>query len=484
MLRIFFFHLAILFTLSGRAQPSSYLPADSSRLFSLEEYFDWILAYHPLVQQANLLTDAGRANLRMARGGFDPKLYSDWEQKSFGEKEYFTLGESGLKVPSWYGLEFKAAFTTSSGVFLNPENNLPVNGQAILGVKATVGRGLFIDERRAALQQARLLESANEAERQSAINDVLLAAADAYWNWTVAYNQLLVYERALNIAGQRLEGIVESYRLGDKPAIDTLETFIQYQNREFDLNQALLEFRNAGLHLSNYLWLEGNIPLEVGDDLRPPVLNEVATQELLPPVEVLLNSFDQRHPDLRAIQLKRSSLEVDRRLAAEQLKPQLDLEYNLLGNGTNLLYSPQNGDISNPFGQLLAQNYKWGLQFKFPIFLRKERGKLDLTRVKISDTELKLQQKRLELANKVRNNFNELENTQTQIRLYASITENYNQLLQAEIRKFAIGESSIFLINAREQKLIEAQLKLAELQGKFFKGQAKLEWAAGRLWDQ
>ena len=43
------------------------------------------------------------------------------------------------------------------------------------------------------------------------------------------------------------------------------------------------------------------------------------------------------------------------------------------------------------------------------------------------------------------------------------MVSNYSLLLKAEERIFFIGESSLFLINSREQKLIEGQLKEIEL---------------------
>ena len=69
---------------------------DSARIFTQEELFEWLLLYHPVARQANLLDDEARANLRMARGYFDPKLYSEWEQKSFDGSEYFTFDNSGI----------------------------------------------------------------------------------------------------------------------------------------------------------------------------------------------------------------------------------------------------------------------------------------------------------------------------------------------------------------------------------------------------
>lgn len=451
--------------------------SDSIRLLTQTEYFQWILRYHPLVRQANLLNAQADAELRMARGGFDPKLQSEVAQKSFDGKNYYTYTESGFKIPTWYGLEIKGLFNTSSGININPEQKLPAAGQAVLGVKAALGAGLFIDERRAALQKAKILQNANEAERLNAINDVLLDAALAYWDWVKTYNEMLAIEKALSVSRQRLQGIVESYNQGDKPAVDTLETFLQVQNWEFEWNNARLNFQNVGLLLSNFLWYEDNTPLELTDALRPPLLDSFASGDPLPLLQNFIRIAEQQHPKLRAYQFKISQLEIDKRLALEQLKPRLDVEYNILGNGFR--FGDSKTDNGNGLENVLLQNYKWGLNFSFPIFLRKERGKLELTRVKILDTDYALQQKRLEILNKVRDAYNAWQNAQAQIELYQDITNNYQRLLEAETTKFELGESSIFLINSREQKLIEAQVKLIKLQAEFQKNRNKVQWATG-----
>lgn len=472
-MRYFVIIINIIFTFPIVAQ------SDSTRLFTQQDYFQWILAYHPLVRQANLLSAEAAAALRMARGGFDPKLQSEVSQKSFDGKNYYTYTESGFKIPTWYGLEIKGLFNTSSGININPEQKLPPAGQAVLGVKATLGAGLLIDERRAALQKAKILQNANEAERLNAVNDILLDAAVAYWDWVKAYNEMQAIVQALQVSQQRLRGIVESYVQGDRPAVDTLETFIQVQNWEYELNQAQLDFRNAGLGLSNFLWYEDNTPLEITESLRPPLLDTMPTAEILPLLNGFLQLAEVQHPQLLVYQFKINQLDVDRRLALEQLKPRLDVEYNILGDGFRLGSSKT--DNGNALENVLLQNYKWGLNFSFPIFLRKERGKLELTRLKILDTDFTLQQKRLEIRNKIRDAYNEWQNTQQQITLYQDITNNYRRLLEAEVTKFELGESSIFLINSREQKLIEAQVKLIKLQADFQKNRNKLDWAAGKL---
>ena len=114
------------------------------------------------------------------------------------------------------------------------------------------------------------------------------------------------------------------------------------------------------------------------------------------------------------------------------------------------------------------------------MLFRKERGGLQLAELKIMDAELGLSQKRQEIANKINAYQNELANLRQQIILATDMRDNYARLLAGENDKFRLGESSVFLVNSRENKLIDAQLKLAKLQAEARKTEAGLRWAAGQ----
>lgn len=133
---------------------------------------------------------------------------------------------------------------------------------------------------------------------------------------------------------------------------------------------------------------------------------------------------------------------------------------------------------------LLTENYKWGLNFSFPLLLRKEQGKMQQVKLKQQMASNKLEQKKAELEAKIGNYYNEQQTTARQVELYELIVQNYNRLLEAEQIKFNLGESSVFLLNTREQKLIEAQIKLAKLRGLYQKNRLALSWAAGQLPNQ
>ena len=238
-------------------------------------------------------------------------------------------------------------------------------------------------------------------------------------------------------------------------------------------NQAELYFKNSTLALSNFLWFENNTPLEVPGDIKPPAFNLIDDATVWAPDTFInvVNNLDTIHPEMRLYDYKLGMISIDRRLKAEYLKPKLNLNYNVLNE-------PVNNDV---LAGLSNQNYKWGMEFSFPVLLREQRGDLQLADIKIQDTELSRDQKLLELTNKVKQYYNELLTLRSQITLYNDAVINYRRMLEGEKQKFEMGESSLFLINSRELYLIEAELKLIELRTKYYKAHAGLMWASGLL---
>jgi len=469
---LFLFPLGI--TLKGQA-------VDTTKVLTEAAFLEWVKLYHPVIQRANLLNRMGEAYQLKARGGFDPKAFGDIEQKSFDGKTYFTIGDTGFKIPTWLGLEFKAGYNWTNGIFLNPENNLPASGQAYGGFTWSLGRGLLMDERRAALKQAELLQTANLIERRAVVNDLLLESGKVYWEWVNAYNDLKIYEEALQLAITRFDGIKSSYLLGDKPAIDTLESAIQIQNRELALMDAQVVYENSRRSVSNFLWYENELPLEVSDLLRPIIYQDFALSPSGLDLQRELGNFVENHPDLLQYEIKLKQLEVDRSLKKEQLKPQVDVSFNFLADGFDFVNRPSNTNDISALNAALTENYKVGVKVEMPLFLRKERGDLELVDLKLLDTKYKIQQKRQSLKNKILNYQEQLVANRQQITISEVAVTNYQSLLTAENDKFRFGESSIFLLNSREQKLVEAQLKLIKLLTLYQKNRLGLIWSAGEL---
>ncbi|MDZ7846574.1 MAG: TolC family protein [Owenweeksia sp.] len=164
------------------------------------------------------------------------------------------FADGGFKVPTWLGLELNGGYEQNQGVLLNPEHSTPGNGLWYAGLSLALGQGLFIDERRAGLQQAQIYSQATETQRQQMLNTLLYKAGVAYWAWFESYNQLRVYQEALELTKTRLAAVRQGALLGDRAAIDTLEAGIQFQNRMLALEQ-------AQLRLCQYLFSAIGLPM-------------------------------------------------------------------------------------------------------------------------------------------------------------------------------------------------------------------------------
>ncbi|QDA59568.1 TolC family protein [Hymenobacter jejuensis] len=130
-------------------------------------------------------------------------------------------------------------------------------------------------------------------------------------------------------------------------------------------------------------------------------------------------------------------------------------------------------------GSYFSNNYKLGLSFQYPLLLRQERSKLQLNQLKRREAEYGLQQDTRDVQTAVRSIANEWEALHGQLRVQEQVVRNAQTLRNGEQIRFENGESSVFLINAREASLVSAQVKLAELQAKYAQTQATLRWAAG-----
>ncbi len=430
---------------------------------NFKEYLGYVKKYHPVAKQAELNIDIGQANLMKARGGFDPKIEVDYDRKKFKGSEYYDLLNGTFKIPTWYGIEFKGGFEQNDGEFLNPQNFVPDDGLFNAGVSVPVAQGLLINDRMATLRKAKFFREQTKADRDLLVNQILYDASLAYFDWLKAYNEKEIYDNFLNNALIRFEGIKKRALAGDKATIDTVEAKIAYQNRALSLEQAKVKLMKSTLELSNFLWLENNIPVELQSDVIPDPNVE---QDIDSTLEIQGNPLDsftiENHPKLRSLQYKIDGLEVDQRLKANKLLPRIDLEYNFL---------TETPEVGNSFN---TAEYKAGISFRFPLFLRKERGDLKLAKFKVQDAQFEQETTQLQIKNKVMAIYVELESFVNQNELISSIVSDYSTLLAAEERKFSFGESSLFLINSRERSLIDAKLKEIEVQNKFFEAKAKL----------
>jgi outer membrane protein TolC len=453
---------------------SLFILPDTVKAFSLENFYASILEFHPIVKQTRLLNETARQEIRMARGAFDPKIETQLNNKDFDGKNYYNKLYGSFTIPTWFPVDPKIGIERNTGSFLGNESVLPEednNRQLFAGISLPIGRGLFTDERRAALQQAKLFTQMAEAEQVKLINKILLEAAKDYWQWYYSYYNYRLLSNNAFIAREVFQLVKLDAQLGEASVMDTIQATITLQQRLVEQQEALIDFLNTGIRISNYLWDADGLPVDLRAKVAPVLVAEdgalLGTQTL----ESLTELARKNHPDLLKLNVKLDQLEIDRKLAVEYLKPRLNLNYNFL----NQPLTPAGDFQSFQF----LENYKFGLDFSIPIFLRKERAKLAQTKIKIQGTTYERTQAERDILNQINTTFNQIINTSQILQQQEQVAVNYDRLLKAELLNLENGESDLFKINIQQEKLIQSQSKLLKLKAEYEKMKATIYWASG-----
>ncbi len=447
-------------------------PADTAKVFSLQDLAELVYANHPIVKQAALLSDEARSQVLQARGGFDPKLSSDFHRKQFGGTDYYNNWGNELKIPIWPGgIDLKATYDRAVGTYVNPESQTPLKGLAGVGVSVPIGAGLLIDARRSTLRQAKAMQAAAEADRVKQINEVWLQAAKDYWSWYYTYQQAALIREGVALADRRFQATARRAQIGDQAPVDSVEAQITVQDRQVQATQLQVDLENARLVLSNHLWNKENQPVELPTYAAPqiPVIDTVSRAEMRRLADLAAAS----HPTLLKLSAKNIQYKIEERYRRELLKPKLNVSGTLISQGN--FYQSEVPSYYN----FSRDNYKLGVDFAFPLFLRAERGKLQYARIQLKENALEQQQSQRTIVTQVNTVYNTLKAYERQLALQAQTIVNQRILLRAELQKFELGESTIFLINARESKLIDLRIKQESLRASYEKSRAELYYYAG-----
>lgn len=445
---------------------------DTVKPFTIENFYSLIVQNHPIAKQSALLTEVAQQEIRMARGNFDPKLEAQLLTKDYNEQEYYSIVNGSLKFPTVFPVDPVIGVERNRGSYLNPERYVDNEfnyQQFYAGISIPLGRGLITDDRRAALRQADLFKELTEAEQVKLINQLLLDAAKEYWQWYNAYYNYRLLNRSVVIAEDIFRRVTINYQFGEAAQIDTIQAKITWQQRIIEQQEAALEFQNTGVSLSTFLWDSLSNPLSL--DMQWAPVRQPDPWMMTPGgLEELTNRAKANHPELLKLNIKLQQLEVERKLATEYLKPKLNLSYYLL----NQPFNPEwNTSLQ------LNEDYKLGVDFSIPVFLRKERSKLAQTKLKVTNTQYDRSLTEREIINDLNSTYNQLVNILSIVSQQREMIANYERLLNAEMLNLQQGESDLFKINVQQEKLIQSQTKWLKLISDFEKQKAYLHWAAG-----
>ncbi len=442
-----------------------------NNVLTFEDFIGLVLEHHPMSRQADVKNEYGIANLQKSKGNFDPKLEGNINQKYFKSDKYYNVSNIGLKVPTWYGISFKGGYDMNNGTQLNPERLTPEEGLWYAGVEVSLGKGLIIDKRRAEFKKAQIYAQSAIQERRIMLNDLVLKSGSAYWEWFKSYNKMTVYEKAVANSQEVMDNVRRGALVGDRPFMDTLEAHVQLQTQKFNFLKTEVDYLNSLAYLEIFLWKDGYLPLELDSLTFPPSMYEVDKSTIEPELLLKVDSLKINHPSLLQANYKIESEKITLKLAWENVKPEIDLKYNAINSA----------EFGNPAENYSIENYVWGASFKMPLFLRKERNQIRLSKLKVELKQLDFEMKTQEIGFKIESAINLWQTSNTQIDLWSQTTGDYEILLQNENQLYTIGESSLFKVNSRQKSYIKSELMLIETIKENQKAALKAKYILGIL---
>lgn len=446
--------------------PIQFSFAQDSLKLSHQEFMNIVKNYHPLAFKYQLQNRIAREEITSARGNFDPVIAGKLGEKNIDGTRYYSQRNIELGIPTWYGIDITGSYNYLEGQKLNSSET--PGGLYQFGITVPLAKNLLYDRRRAMLDQAKFGLRMTEAEQTVLTNELLLDAENTFWEWVKNYEIYKLQKSAVQINKKRLELTKKTYEFGERPAIDTVEAASQLQSFELQERDAFLNFVKSTQNLQMFLWKENQEFHEISQLIFPSSsLDEhsgYSDYELL--VENVKSRQLENHASLEYYFQKQNILESERRLKWQSFLPKIDFTYNFF-NKEN--YRPD-------YLPFFDNNFQYGLKLEIPVFMRQARADYQIAKLKISQNQQDSQLKFREINTKIETYRNEVSNYFTQIDISTQNLNNYERLLNAEETRFSNGESSLFLINSRENKLLEAREKNLDLKAKFLKSYNKLKW--------
>lgn len=436
-------------------------------ILTYEDFIINVLQNHPIAKQADLLTRQASAEMLAARGNLDPMIEANFNQKHLDEKLYYRYADASLRVPTKWGVDFVGEYNRNTGYFINTENKTQINGLWNVGLEANLIQGLLVNERNIALKQATVFQDINKNQQIIVLNKLLSEATKSYLKWQKEFFTIEAINENIELSEQYLQNTKALFFNGEKTRIDTLEAFIILQDRQVLLQESRQMLIKAQQELENFLWFN-NEAILLQETTSPSPFDTFIFEE---ETGIQANFAMENHPEIQEKLAKQSYFELEQRWKREKLKPKLKLKFNPFFSDNNENFIPN----------YQIDNYKLGVNFSTPLFFRKQKADIQRGQIKLDQIAFEIDNKQNELQNKLDASLENYIQLREQLTIQIGNISGYQQLLEAENAKFAFGESSVFLINKRQEKLLEGEIKLIKLYQKIQETLLSINFLQNRL---
>lgn len=434
---------------------SSSVFSHQANTLPIEEVLLSVDKYYPEIKIAFLKINKAQGDYVNALGQFDPSLNALVNSQPIGG--YINnYGDTELRIPTLYnGLKLFAGYRNGQGDWPIYSQNYLTNsgGEYRAGLSFPLLRDRFIDKERAGLLTKAEKISMRKYDAEAIKITIYQQTIKAYWQWVEAGLQLNRYNQLLQLAKLRQKAIEKRANEGDLPTLAIAENLQQIVQREQLRNQGEMAFKQAAIQLSLYyrdkdghpkLAAENKLPLSL---LKKPLKESEVFAQL------------NKHPAIKQLAVYSKIVKLKLDLAQNEMLPNLDATvstFKQYGSGGYPLLIPEAAMV--------------GVSFKLPLYRREAKGKIISAQSELQQVNAEMKFLFEQLKNELSKLFIGINIYRQQVLLLEKELKLAQQLQSAEIKKFNAGDSTLFLVNQREQLAVQvalnwnnARVKLVEM---------------------
>lgn len=460
----------------------------AAQTLTLNGLLEQAKANHPKLRAVQLLTQMADSKVTEKEGAFDPSLIAGSDFLRYnsptapGKAKMADDHMVGVQMQDLSGWKLTSGYRRNQGDVKSPDNLTGQGGELFVEFKMPLLRGLGVNEKQNALEQAKLGRKFASALVNVTRLEVLSSASLAYWDWCAACTENALLRRNLELAAERQQQVAARVKSGDLPRIDEVEAQQEVQRRKEALTKSERNVQKTAFKLSLYFWnSEGKqtqlpsaeqavftLPTDFAWKklgLEGRKLASASSPNDAQVAEAEVQSMQLR-PELSQLTVQRESVELDRQLAENDRLPILDLT---VGPGYDTGFKS------------VGLTYKVGLQLTVPLANRGPDGRLQAARLKFDKLELDQVLEVQRILTEVRDSASQVSLAEKRLQPALESLRLAQQLEEAERLKFQMGDSTLFLVNQRERATLSEAQKIVEIVTEGLKGQALLDASTGRL---
>jgi outer membrane protein TolC len=288
-----------------------------------------------------------------------------------------------------------------------------------------------------------------------------------------AGRKLEIAKELLKNVEVRDKALLHKVKHGNSPQIEQTENQRAVLQRRSAWMAAERALQKATLELSLFFRdSDGNPKLATQDQLPTafPEPEESQTQELNS--NTALSEVVSGHPEVKRLEKQNDQIQVELSLSKNQFLPRLDLQLGV-SQGLGSALAPTNPTAYSLLAQANAPTeFRVAVVLEFPIFFRSARGRIEAVQASSQKIEAQETLARQRIGTAIQDAIQAMEVSRNRVVLARQELELAKKLEDGERTRFEHGDSTLLLVNIREQITSDTATREVDALSEYFRAQA------------